>query len=384
MISPSALAVQQLWREKGRLLVALAGTAFAVLLMFMQIGFMDALFRSAVALHRHLRAEIVLVHPNYNLLGYPTEFPRRRLYQALGFDGVARVTGLYTSLARWKNPWTGRSRDLFLIGVDPDSDALTIPGVSAQQELLRRPDSVLFDAMSRPEFGPVAATLAAGRPVVTELSGRRVTVAGVFELGTTIGIDATVITSDLNFRRIVPGRAAGAVGIGLVELRPGVDAEALCRRLRAALPGDVMVMTRSQFIAYELSFWRTRTPIGFVFTFGVAMGVVVGAIIVYQILFADITDHLGEYATLAAMGYSRAYLAAVVLVEATLLAAVGYLPGAAISNWLYGAAGAATKLPMRLTADRVALVLGLTLVMCWVSALIAVRRLRSASPADVF
>lgn len=384
MISPGRLAGQQLWREKGRLLVALAGTAFAVLLMFMQIGFMDALFRSAVALHRDLDAQIVMVHPDYNLLGYPTVFPRRRLLQARGFPGVTEVSAVYTSLARWKNPWTGRTRDLFLLGIDPSSDLVRVPGVNRQRELLRRPNLVLFDALSRPEFGPVSRAIASGENVVTEVSGRRVTVGGVFELGTTIGIDATLITSDLNFRRIVPQRAAGAIGIGLVRLADGVDAEAVRGRMASALPDDVRVMTRREFIDQELSFWRTRTPIGFVFTFGVAMGVVVGAIIVYQILFADITDHLPEYATLAAMGYSSAYLAKVVLVEATLLGLLGYAPGLGIAAWLYRLAGQATRLPMVLTCDRALLVVGLTLLMCWGSGLIALRRLSRARPADAF
>jgi putative ABC transport system permease protein len=114
------------------------------------------------------------------------------------------------------------------------------------------------------------------------------------------------------------------------------------------------------------------------------MGLVVGMIIVYQILFADISDHLKEYATLKAMGYTNRYLSGVVLMEASILALVGFVPGVAICDRLYDVARQATMLPMAIEPLRASQVLGLTLVMSWGSALIAMRKLRAADPADVF
>ena len=114
------------------------------------------------------------------------------------------------------------------------------------------------------------------------------------------------------------------------------------------------------------------------------MGLVVGGIIVYQILFADISDHLAEYATLKAMGYTNRYLAALVLMEALILAVAGYLPGLAVCHWLYAITQSATMLPMQLTAERGVLVLGLTAVMCAASGAVAMRKLRAADPAEIF
>ena len=104
MISGARLAWLQLRRQKVRLAVALAGVAFAVVLMFMQLGFQDALFRSAVNVHQRLRADLFFVNPNYNVIAFPSHIPRARLYQALAFDGVAAVTPIYTGLVPWKNP----------------------------------------------------------------------------------------------------------------------------------------------------------------------------------------------------------------------------------------------------------------------------------------
>jgi putative ABC transport system permease protein len=114
------------------------------------------------------------------------------------------------------------------------------------------------------------------------------------------------------------------------------------------------------------------------------MGFVVGAIIVYQILFADVSDHLAEYATLKAMGYPNSYLFGVVFQEAILLAALGYLPGILITVGLYRVAGDATKLPLEMTAPLAGSVLALAVIMCCVSGGIALRKIRSADPAEIF
>ena len=170
----------------------------------------------------------------------------------------------------------------------------------------------------------------------------------------------------------------------MIRLAPGADPRALRDRIAATLPNDVQVLTKPEYMAREVDYWSRSTPIGFVFAFGAIMGLIVGAIIVYQILFADISDHLAEYATLKAMGYTNRYLAAVVLVQALMLAVGGYLPGLGVCRVLYRITRSATKLPMQLTPERGALVLGLTIVMCTVSGLIAMRKLRGADPAEVF
>lgn len=367
-----------------RFAIALAGVSFAVVLILMQIGFQDALFESAVTLHTRLKGDLVLISPHWSILPLPKTFPRRRLYQARGFEGVSAVSPVYTAIVRWTNHVDGTTREIFMIGVNPSDDALDISEMASGRETIRYPDVVLFDEASRPEFGPVADAVRAERELSTEVNQHRITVRGLFRLGTSFGVDGTIITSDVNFWRIFPVRAPGALSIGLVRLAPGTDPMVVRDALDAALPNDVLVLTRAQFAARDVRYWATATPIGYVFTFGVIMGLVVGAIIVYQILFADIADHLPEYATLKAMGYTNRYLAAVVLVEALLLAVIGFLPALGICAWLFQLTQAATMLPLRITLARTLLVLALTIGMCWVSGAIAMRKLRSADPAEVF
>jgi putative ABC transport system permease protein len=384
MISGTRLAWLQLSRQKVRLVVAIAGVAFAVILMSMQLGFRDALFRSAVNVHQRLIGDLFFFHPNYSAIAFSSNFPRVRLYQALGFDGVESVTPIYLTGTPWKNPATGRTKDIMVIGVDPSADVFDSAEVRAQLSLLRYPDVVLFDEFSRPEYGPVGAEFRTGHEVRSELLRRRVTVGGLFQLGTSFAVDGTVFTSDLNFARINRHLPLSHVSIGVVRVRPGADVRTVQAAMRAELPHDVKILTRQEMLDAEVAYWASATPIGFVFTFGVIMGLVVGVIIVYQILFTDISDHLKEYATMKAMGYTHRYLSGVVVMEATILGLAGFLPAVVLSQQLYGLARQATMLPMALEPVRAIEVLGLTLVMCWMSALIAMRKLRAADPADVF
>ena len=387
MILAVPIAWLQLWAEKLRLLVALFGVGFAVILIFMQLGFQEALFQSSVKWHGNLVYDVAMISPKMDFIVQPEPFPRRRLVQALAVPGVEGVSPLYLGLGRWRNPEAPEeTRSIYVVGFDPSDEVFVSSEIQAHAERLRLPDVLVYDALSRPEFGPIPALFreSGGRGFETEVADRRVRVAGLFEMGTSFGIDANVVTSDLNFQRLFPHVSPSHVNLGLIRLEPGSDPETARRQIAAAMPEDVLVLTRAGFIQRELDYWSTSTPIGYVFSLGVIIGLTVGGIIVYQILFADVSDHLQEYATLKAMGYTNGFLSGVVLREAAILAVLGFVPGLGLTLLLYRSAGTATRLPIEMTGERAALVLGLTVVMCCVSALIALRKVRSADPAEIF
>ena len=144
------------------------------------------------------------------------------------------------------------------------------------------------------------------------------------------------------------------------------------------------VFTKQDFIEFEKNYWRSSTAIGFIFTLGAAMGFVVGCVIVYQILYGDVSDHLPEYATLMAMGYRLRELLGVVAREGLLLAIIGYLPAYAAGEGLYALIRSSTKLPVSMAPERALLVFSMVLVMCLGSAMLAMRKLADADPADIF
>ncbi|MEH2144510.1 ABC transporter permease DevC [Nostoc sp.] len=374
----------QLTREKTRLAVALAGIAFADILMFMQLGFRDALYYSNVRFHSSLQGDIVLINSQSSAVLAMRSFSQRRLYKALDLPAVQSVHPIYLDYTVWKNPVTGRPRSILIFGMNPENNLLNLPGVQDNLDKLKLPDVVLFDRSSRVEYGPIAANYEQGKTVIAEVRRRRIKVGGLFTLGASFGADGNLITSDINFLRIFSNRQPGLIDIGLIRLKPGADIKVVVQELQNYLPNEVNVLTKQEFIDFERNYWANSTAIGFIFTLGTVMGFIVGTVIVYQILYTEVADHLAEYATLKAIGYTQNYLLTVILQEALLLAVLGYFPGIIFALFMYKTAREATLLPVFMSFDRAVMVLILTMIMCIISGAIAVRKLRSADPADIF
>ncbi len=374
----------QLWKEKARFGVAISGVAFAVVLILVALGFRESMFESATRYHSKLLYDIALFSPESQFIVRPQAFSRRRLYQALAVPGVQSVSPVYIDQAVWKNPITFAGRAIFVIGFDPADPVLDARGVVENFEEIKVRDVALFDEGSRPEFGPIVERFRAGSLTSVEVNDREIDIAGLFEMGSSFGIDGALITSDVTFLRLFPGRLPGLINLGLIRVEAGGDVEEVRAVVRRELPADVLVLTKPEFIARERAYWGATTPIGYVFALFAIVGFVVGTIIVYQILFANVSDHRAEYATLKAMGHSNAYLSRVVLEQALILAVLGYIPGYVICTWLYQAAAEATQLPIYMTHLRAGVVLLLTISMCVVSGVSSLRLVRKADPADIF
>ena len=373
-----------LTRQPVRLLVALAGISFAGILMFMQLGFRDGLFDASVTAHRLFDADVVLISPRSASSVSMEAFPRRRLVQTLADPDVDGVTPVHWGLMLWRNPETRRNRSILALGFNPDDPFFVDSSLAEKTDALKQKGRILFDQLSRPEFGPIADWYRDGRVVETEIAGNRVRVAGLVSLGTSFGADGNLLTSTETFLDLMPQKPPGAIEVGLVRLKPGADPEQVVSRLRQRLPKDVSVLTKQGFIDFEQNYWKSSTSIGFIFTLGAAMGFVVGCVIVYQVLYTDVSDHLPEYATLMAMGYRLSHLLGVVVREGFYLAAMGYVPAYMAGQGLYWFVRDATKLPVGMDLSRALTVLVMILVMCMLSSFLAMRRLIDADPAEIF
>ena len=367
------LAWLQLMKEKSRLLVAVAGIAFADLLMFFQLGMLDSLYDSATSPHRNLQADLVLINRQVKTLIDMKSFTRERLQQTLANNGVASVSAVYVGTVGWRNPNTHLERSILLWGVDPVNPAFTLPESSYSEQLLLL-NRVLFDRASRPEYGPIADRLTP-QGLEVQVSDRPVQVVGLFTLGASFGADGNLIASDSTFLHLIGDRPPDQIDVGLVQLKPGADRETVQKRLRAQLPNDIQILTIPEFVQLEIDYWASGGT-GYIFNLGVFVGFTVGII--------NVSEHLPEYATLKAMGYSDRFLLKMLMQEALLLAALGFLPGLVISVGLYRLTYAATLLPIVMKVNRALVVFVLTVLMCGVSGLLATRKLRAVDPADVF
>jgi putative ABC transport system permease protein len=375
------IAWLNLVHEKSRLVVALAGVAFAVLLVFMNLGFLGALGDSASMFYNYMNADIFIVSPQTLEISTTKAFARERLYQAAGVAGIERVMPLYLGYMQWRNPETRNSRAIFMFAFNREDPAFLLPALQTPENIaaFTRPDTVLFDLRSRPEYGPKSVGTR------TEVSRRRVIIGGQYELGGGFAADATLITNDQNFVRFLD-IPLSLVNMGLIKLNPGADADQVANQLRQVLPKDVVVRTKAEIIESDRSYWINTTSTGFIFGMGVVVSCIVGVVIVYQILYTDISNHMKQYATLKAIGYRSGYLFNVVIQEAIILSVLGYIPGFAISLGLYAFASKATNgsLPVVMDVQRAIYVLILTVIMCSISALVSVRKVVTAEPVELF
>jgi putative ABC transport system permease protein len=383
MRSAFQLAWRQLSDNGWRLLAAAAGVAFAVVLMLVQNGLLEALFTSVTKLYASAQADLVLISPLYQSQLAAGSFPRHRLYHALAVAGVRRVVPLYLGDATWRNPLTRSRRDISIVAFRPQRGLFDLPGVDEGIPSILFSDSVLFDRGSRPEYGPVPELLAR-RPVETEIGGRHNSVRGLFFLGASFASDGTVLTSDMNFFRIEPGQRSDQVSLGFVFLDRDAPVEAVRTQIRVLVGNDVQVLTRQELVDKERAFWNDSLPIGFVLSMNMVLGLIIGTVIVYQILYTAVVDSLSKYATLKALGYPDAYLHLVVLDQALILSILGFIPGYLSSLVVYAVTQHLALLPLRMTALRTAGVYSLTLLMCALGGTLATRKLRLADPADIF
>ncbi len=383
--SPVPLAWRNLLSDRRRLARSAAGVGFAALLMMVELGFRNGYIESMLLVMRRLDGDIMLVSSQKYQFERVAPFSRRQLYEAGGVRGVASARPLYLerTASVWRNPQNGKHFAVLTFAFDPDQPVLLIPEVQAMLPELRQQDTILMDRRARSVLGDVATTTDG------ELSGHHIKVAGTFWLGPNFFNDGNIIMSDRNFFKLLGGSGRDHadlpdVEVGVVKVAPGFAVSEVQQALRAAMPPGVAVLTKQQLIGQEASLHEKLSPVGPIFTAGALVGFAVGILISYQILFSELSDQLAQYATLKAMGYGNGYLVSVVLQQAAFYALVGYLPAWTLCIGLFRYISDIMVGPMQLTLALTAQTLLLTLVMCMLAALLALRRVITADPAEVF
>lgn len=396
------LAWAQLSHQKVRLVVATTGVCFANILMFTQLGLQAMLTEGTTTLHESLGGDLYLVSSFSPTLQFGLTFPRAYLYKAAAVDGVAAASPLYIGSANWVNPneasksrspnavdgTSAEDMDLFgnqvrILAFNPAQPVLNLPEVNQQLTQLSAANAVLFDRLSQSSLGAVPDLLVQQPEVSTIMGNRRTYIIGLFSMGSTLFEKGNVIMSDWNYTQWSSPDSLNNVTIGVLTLTPGANLQTVQAQLRTILPPEVAVFTREELIQKEQLF-QASEPNGVILKFGTIVGFIVGVIIVYQVLYADVNDHLSEYATLKAMGYSDRTLLWVVLQEGIVLAILGFIPGFVASFGIYQLLTTLTRIPLAMKTAVALQVFLLTLIMCAVSGAIASGRLRSADPADIF
>jgi putative ABC transport system permease protein len=406
-MSPFLLAWSNLAHKRARTTIAAGGVTFAVILIFMELGLLGGVQRTATMLFDKLNFDLLMTSGEYLDLSRAGEFDRSRLAQAHAAKGVRDVIPLSTGAAGWRVPSRdglfgrtpgGAIMSINLLALPPgqlDRAFVVGPGgafataeeARAAGAAMSQLDSFLFDRRSKSQFGDIDWMMAASQdPDAADplrVNGMQAAVVGTFDLGTGFSWNGMIIASEETNTRFT-GRSPNTVDFGLVQLEPGADPIAVKRELQSILPPDVKVFTREEMNASESRYWLRLTSVGQLLFVAVILAVVVGVIFVYQMMAADIRNMLPEYATVKALGYRPPYLTGVVMWQAAMLAMLGYVPGFFASLGLYALAREYGGIPAGMSLAVAVAVLVLTLGMCLASGLLAVRKVHSAEPADLF
>ena len=380
------LAWLQLKRQPIRYLVAVAGIGFAALLMYMQIGFQSGLLTSAVTFYQALDADLVLISPNTVNSGDFSQFPQSQLFRAKGIVSVKSIVPLYVANIGAQKLGGTRPTSLRVIGYDPDLKPLKLEQVNNQSYKLKTAGYTLFDTKGNSGTGPVAKAVEKNGYQQLTLYNLKQTfrVDGLFGLGSTFAADSNLITSDSTAIQLADGVNYGEISLGLIGLTHKKDIIPIQRDLQRLYGDEILVLTKDELIAKEKNYWNTVSAFGIIFGFGTFMGVLVGAVVVYQVLYTDVTDHLKEYATLKAMGFSNNFILGIVIQEAVVLGVSSFIPATLLSTGMYAFLANASGIEIIMTHQKISFVGSLTIGVCAVSAMIALNKLRDADPASVF
>jgi len=353
-----------------------------VLLMLMQLGFEQAFFDSSLQVIRGLDGDILIQSIHKYQFATRDPFSRSDLDAARNVSGVASARPLYADWFDffWKNPFDGKVFLVRAFGFDPDAPVFLFPEVEANREKLKEASTIMVDRRARGFLGMDRD------PAEAELNGAKVKIVGSFALGPDFQSDGTVMMSERTFASLLRGPAGNPseVDVGVIKVRPGDDPATVRQALSKTLPGTVAVFTKDELVEFEHKFQAAVSSAGPIFAMGTIVGFVVGMLISYQVTYTDLSDQLPQYATLKAMGYRTGYLLRVVLEQAAFNALAGWIPAWLVSILLYYVIGRVALLPLHMSVRVTLLSLGLTLGMCLVSAVLAVRRVIKADPAEVF
>ena len=373
----------QLTHNRTRFAAALAGVAFANVLVFVQLGIMNSMAAATLRPYQFFRADIMISAGDANSLTDGGNVARQWLLQAMADPDVVDGASLFIANV----PWDRGDKDISLttFGVNPVKTGSLAPEIAADLALLQVQDAAILDRLARGLARAEAAAIRPQSPLSFETEGRTLTAYATFAVLGGFGGDGYMMVSDQTFLSLFPARSSAAPDHILLSVRPGAQAEAVIARLKDLISDPALrIRTFAQAGQDDLRYQQTRRPTGIIFGFGVLIGVLVGLVIVYQVLSTDVADHLREYATFKAMGYGPRFFLGIVLEEALVLGVMGFIPGLMVGTAILTLMGSITTLPLAMTPSMAISVFLGTLVFSALSGAIATRRLAAADPADLF
>jgi putative ABC transport system permease protein len=369
------LAYRNLFHDKTRFAVTLAGIAFAVILVLVQLGLFIGFTITTSSIIDHSGADVWICAKGvqYFEVGFP--LPERTLYQVLSVSGVEAAGKYIVKFTNWRRP-DGAQKNVEVIGFEPQSGLGAPWGpITGSIAELNPQDTVLVDEFYAKELG------ISRLGDIVEINGYRARIVG-YTTGIRSFTTTPFVFASLKNALNYTGLRENEPTFILVRAKSGVDPRVLKTNIAAAVPG-VDVHTTREFSAKTRNYWLFTTGAGIALLVAALLGLLVGTVIVGQTIYATTVDHIRDFGILKAIGASDSYVYSVIVQQAVISAAIGYLLGIGASFGvlcLSRVAGAMIVAPREL-------ILGmffLALAMCISASLISIHKVTRLDPAMVF
>jgi putative ABC transport system permease protein len=370
------LAFRNLFHDRVRLIATVVGIVFSIVLVTVQLGVFLSFERMVTTMIDHAQADFWIVPSETRSFEESSLLSGRQRLQALSVDGVASVTPLVVGYASWRKPNGGASTPVLVVGA-PSGAAGLQPWnvVEGAIDDLSTPDGVAID---RSYFEQLGIAQIRQRAEINNQKARVVAVTGGIRSFTT----TPHVFASLDRARAYLGVPPNRANYYVVRVAPNANT-AVVRSLLAGTLSDAEVLTPDEFRHRTRIFWLFDTGAGAALLGSAILGIIVGTIIVAQTLYSSTKDHLKEFATLRAIGSARKYILKVILAQALISAVVGFSIAVSIDLSLVKMTRDAA-LPILMTPELSAALFTLTIAMCAIAAVAAIRVVTRIDPVLVF
>lgn len=371
------LAWRNILQNKRRAVTVMCGMCASLLLIFMQLGFWQGAMQAAISVFDRFDYQLVMVSSDYQYIDASGSFDRVRLAQARSVPEVEDTFELSFARGSWKELDKGIWSSLVILGVEIKPLFIRDPMIAEGIQSLSRRDAVLVDEYSNKEYG----NLSLGQEA--EINTHKVSISGHFRLGMSLFVEGSCIVGEDTFQRLTRANTR-QITYGFIRIKDGHDERVALEKLTRFLPKDIMVLRRTELNRREQNYFITTKPVGIIFQTGLLVAFIVGQVILFQALWTDISTRMSELATLKAIGFNNALVYGVGVSHALFYGVLSYLFSSILAFWLYRFVHDTSRIPMDLNAFVMGCVLAATLLMCLVSCVLALRRIRDADPVDLF
>ena len=369
------LAFRNLFHDRIRLAVTVVGILFSIVLVAVQLGLYLGARKMIVSIIEHADADLWVTAYGAKSFEDSGLLTGRERHAVLSVPGVASAVPLAVAFTEWRKP-AGGSTVIVLVGADPGDGGL-VPWdiVAGDVGSITAPDAVVVDRTYLSDLGVAKVGDTA------QIESTRVKVAAL-----TSGIRsftmAPYVFTTLKRARATLNLSNDQATYLLVKLNGDANPEDVKDIIKERLSG-VDVLTPSEFKGRSLDQWLFATGASVALIGGALLGILVGTVIVAQTLYSSTKDHLGEFATLRALGSSKGYIHRVILLQAAISAVIGYTLGMALALVVV-AFSERTALPIIMTPELAAGLFVLTVAMCAISATAAITKVTKIDPVMVF